>query len=183
VTIVTGHLGEQIEALLGDGRAFGVGLRYAQQPRADGSADAVRRGMEAGATPPLVVTAADMVFGRGDVARFVAEFAATGVAGAIAARREPPPRPGRAPIRIEAGRVTRVIDDDPDNPLSGAPLWGVGEEIAASLGDLPGPPYELATAFQRAIDDGATVAGIEISRTRDLTNPVDLVAENFPYLL
>src|SRR6266511_5077749 len=59
VTVVTGHLAEQVETLLGDGNAYGLELRYARQPSADGSADAVRRALVAGARPPLLVTAAD----------------------------------------------------------------------------------------------------------------------------
>ena len=47
---------------------------------------------------------------------------------------------------------------------------------------LPGPPWELADAYQRAIDDGLEIAAIEIGKTRDLTDPLDLVEENFPYL-
>ena len=43
VTVVTGHLAEQVERLLGDGSGFGLELRYARQPRPDGSADAVSR--------------------------------------------------------------------------------------------------------------------------------------------
>ena len=36
VTVVTGHLAQQVEALLGDGSAFGLELRYARQARPDG---------------------------------------------------------------------------------------------------------------------------------------------------
>ena len=44
------------------------------------------------------------------------------------------------------------------------------------------PPYELGNAFQSAIDTGETVMAVEIGKTRDLTYPLDLVKENFPYL-
>jgi hypothetical protein len=37
-------------------------------------------------------------------------------------------------------------------------------------------------ALQRAIDDAARVAGVEIGRTRDLTFAVDLLEQNFDYL-
>ena len=47
---------------------------------------------------------------------------------------------------------------------------------------LQAPPYELAEAFQSLIDAGEIVYGVEIGPTRDLTNPLDLVQENFPYL-
>jgi len=75
-----------------------------------------------------------------------------------------------------------VLDDDPGNPLSGAPLWGVGRELVPFLDRLPGPPFELAEALQRAVDSGHEVAGIEIGATRDLTDALDFVEENFPYL-
>ena len=58
-----------------------------------------------------------------------------------------------------------------------------GRPVAERIsGDLPGPPFELAHAFQEAIDAGERVAAIEIGKTRDLTDPLDLVEENFPYL-
>ena len=55
---------------------------------------------------------------------------------------------------------------------------------AFRLQPLPGrPPYELGDVFQRAIDAGVAVSAIQVGRTRDLTSPVDLVRENFPYLV
>jgi NDP-sugar pyrophosphorylase family protein len=180
--VVTGHLAAQVEALVGDGSAFGLAVSFVRQPEPLGSADAVLRAVRAGARPPLVAAAADTVFARGDLRRFVSET--EGAAGAIAVRREPPPSPShRSAVRVEDGRVTRVLDDDPRNPLAGAPLWLLGSAAARFLDPLPGtPPYELSTVFQRAIDSGERVLGIEIGPTRDLTAPLDLVRENFPYL-
>jgi NDP-sugar pyrophosphorylase family protein len=173
ITVVTGHLAEQVEALLD-----GLRLRFVRQPEPLGSADAVRR---AALGPPYLVLGADTVFSPGDVGRFLE--AACGADGAIAVRRDPPPSPThRSAVRVDNGRVMRVLDRDPENPLAGAPLWFVGDAVAPHLAGLPGPPYELAEAFQRAIDAGAHVAGVEISRTRDLTFPLDLVVQNFPYL-
>jgi len=174
VTVVTGHLAEQVEALLA---GFDHELRFVRQPRADGSADAARR---AALDPPYLAVAADTLFTPGDVGRFLA--ASAGHDGAIAVRRVPGPGPGRTAVRVEEGIVTRVVDDDGDNPLAAAPLWLVGAAVHARLAGLPGPPFELARAFQQAIDAGARVAGVEIGRTRDLTRPVDLVRENFGYL-
>lgn len=183
VTIVVGHLAEQVEALVGDGTAFGVRVRYARQPEALGSADAVRRALAAGARPPFVVAGADTVFARGDVGAFAARFAAGGAAAALAVRREPPPGAGRSPVRVESGRVVRVPDADGAGTLSGAPLWGLTAGVSPFLENLPGPPHELADAAQRAIDAGHVMEAVEIGPTRDLTYPVDLVLENFPYLL
>src|SRR5204862_7133066 len=71
--VVTGHLAEQVEALVGDGSAFGLDVSFVRQAEPLGSADAMLRAVRAGAQPPLVVTAADTVFARGDLRRFVAE--------------------------------------------------------------------------------------------------------------
>jgi CTP:molybdopterin cytidylyltransferase MocA len=150
VTVVTGHLAEQVEELLGDGSAFGVDVRYARQPDPEGSADAVRRAVASGAKPPLVVSAADTLYTSGDVARFAAAFAASGSPSALAYA--PDGRP--------------------------APLWGLTPAVTALLDDLRGPPFELLEAVERA----GEVARVEIGKTRDVTGPLDLVRENFPYL-
>jgi glucose-1-phosphate thymidylyltransferase len=174
VTIVIGHLPERVEALLA---GFDHGIRFVRQPEPLGSADAVRR---AGLNPPYLVVGADTLFTTGDIRTFLE--AAGGGDGAIAVRRSPGPGPDRAAVQVADGRVTRVLDDDPANPLAGAPLWLVNRAVHDELAGLPGPPFELAVAFQRAIDRGARVLGVEIGPTRDLTYPVDVVLENFPYL-
>ena len=181
VWLVTGHLAEQVEALAGDGSAFGLQVTSVRQPGVLGSADAVQRALGAGATTPLVVTAADTVFGQGDIRRFLDAVTPAKPAGAVAVRRNPPPGPGRGAVRSENGRVTSIADDDPENPWSGAPLWLVDRPVAERL-CRDRPPYELGNAFQSAIDDGEPVISVEIGKTRDLTYPLDLVKENFPYL-
>jgi CTP:molybdopterin cytidylyltransferase MocA len=133
VTVVTGHLAEQVEELLGDGSAFGVEVRYARQPSPDGSADAVRRAVEAGVRPPFLVSAADTLYTPGDVGRFAGAFIASGKPSALAYA--------------------------PDG--SPAPLWGLTGAVL--LDGLAGPPFELLEAVQRAgeiarVDIGKTRA-------------------------
>jgi hypothetical protein len=164
---VTGHLAEQIEELLD-----GLDVRFVRQPEPEGSTDAVRRALEAGAGLPSLVCAADTVFRHGDVAK----MARAEAAGAVAYR----PDPRKARIEIEDGLVRRVVARDESLPFSSAPLWLLTEEIG--LEELSGPPFELSAAFQRAIDAGKRVAAVEIGPTRDLTVATDLVRENFPYL-
>jgi NDP-sugar pyrophosphorylase family protein len=181
VWLVTGHLREQIERLAGDGSAFGVEVRVVHQPEVLGSADVVQRALGAGAALPVLVSAADTVYRRGDVARFAAEYLSAGTAGAVAIRLDPPPGPGRGAVRRRNDRVEQMRDDDPGNPWSAAPLWVLGASIAERL-CRDRPPYELENAFQATIDAGETVIAVEIGKTRDLTYPLDLVEENFPYL-
>ncbi len=169
-TVVIGHLGEQIERLVGDGSGFGLDVRYARQVTPDGSADAV---LAAAPVAPYLVLGADKRFTGGDIGRFAAAFADSGTAGAIAVEA----RPGT--VEIRDGLVERVLGKG----LVGAPLWAVGPALAGHVEARPGkPPFELALAFQHAIDAGERVAGIQIGPTRDLTAPVDVLEENFPYL-
>ena len=108
-TVVVGHLGEQVRALLGDGTAFGLEVRYAEQPEPRGSADAVLRALAAGARPPLLVSAADTVFRHGDLARAAAEWLASGAAAGIAARPVPPEElRERSAVRVENARVVEL---------------------------------------------------------------------------
>ena len=102
--------------------------------------------------------------------------------GHFAVRRDPPPDPPhRFATRVEDGRVTVVLDDDPATPTSGAPLWAFGPELVQYL-CRDESPYELGNAFALAVAAGLEIRGVEIGKTRDLTHPADLVRENFPYL-
>ena len=170
VTVVTGHLAGQVEQLVGDGRGFGLDVAYARQESPDGSAHAV---VAAAAEPPYLVLGADVVFSPGDVAGFASAYAEYGASGALAVG----PVPGT--VEVRDGRVERILGDG----VLGMPLWAVGEAIAPHVEALPGErPFELATAFQLAIDAGEHVAGIEVGPTRGLTTPFDLLEQNFPYL-
>ncbi|HLY95227.1 MAG TPA: nucleotidyltransferase family protein [Gaiellaceae bacterium] len=181
--VVTGHLAEQVEELVGDGSGFGLGVHFVRQPGVLGSADAVRRALAAGAEPPCLVVAADTVFTPGDVARFAQEFVSSTAAGAMSGRFDPPADPPhRFALKVVDGLVVTPVDRDPANRLGSAPLWGFGPELVPFLADLSGPPYELGDAYAHAIASGLAIAGVTIGKTRDLTHPVDLVQENFPYL-
>jgi NDP-sugar pyrophosphorylase family protein len=170
-TVVTGHLAEQVEALLGDGSGFGLEVRYARQPEPAGSADAVRR---AGEEPPYLVAAADTWFAAGTTAHVAAEALEH---GALAVRRAAAP----VPVRVRDGLVERVRDPGAPAGYAGAPLWVVGPAVHERL-CLDNRPWELGNAFQAAIDAGKPIAAVEIGATRDLTTPADLLEHNFPYL-
>jgi NDP-sugar pyrophosphorylase family protein len=172
VTVVTGHHAEQVERLL-DG--FPLDVRFVRQPEPLGSADAVLR---AGPEPPVLVVAADTLFRRGAVGRFLA--AGEGAQGALAVR--PLTKPGQLRVRVEGGRLLELDDRDESSTTTGAPLWLLGAAVVERLEGLSGPPFELLEAFRRALDAGHEIRAVAIGGTRDLTDPLDLVRENFPYL-
>jgi NDP-sugar pyrophosphorylase family protein len=182
VWLVTGHLARQVEALAGDGAAFGLEIVTVAQPIAKGSAEALARALAAGAAPPFLLAAADTVFPPGAVGDFARTWEAGGADGAIAARAGGPSHTTR--LVVEDGRILRIRDRE--GRLTAAPLMGLQEAVVRELPAVCRPPFkapfEVADAFQRAIDAGATVAAIPTGATRDLTNPLDLVEENFPYL-
>ena len=181
VWVVTGHLAEQVERLVGDGSSFGVDVHTTRQPGVLGSADAVRRALDAGAETPCLVLAADTVFRRGDIGLVLDAYEKSGAAGAIAVRDDPPPGPGRRVVEVRDGHVV-AIGGDASGRLSGAPLWGLGGPVADRL-CLDREPYELENAYRAALDAGETIVAVEIGKTRDLTDQLDLVEENFPYLM
>ena len=185
-TIVVGHLGRQVRALVGDGAAFDLRVRYVEQPRADGSGDAVRRALEAGIEPPLLVTAADTVYARGDVGLARARWEESGAAGALAVRAVVAADvSGRATVTTQGERLLAIggpAERRGERTLTAAPLWFLGAEVARRVALVPGPPFELADAFRSALDDGEPLLAVEIRPTRDLTRPEDVVARNFPYL-
>jgi NDP-sugar pyrophosphorylase family protein len=184
IWLVTGHLAGQVERIAA-GEAFGLDVRAVRQPRPDGSGDAVRRALDAGAEPPLLVTAADTVYGQGAVESFARAFAESGAAGAIAVRRQPG-RSRATRIGVDGGRVVRVSDPGSSDDLTAAPLMALGETVVREIPVVCEPPfqppYEVAAAFQRRIDAGDRVLAVDTGTTRDLTDPLDLVRENFPYL-
>ncbi len=179
-TVVTGHLAEQIETLLGDGRAFGLAVETVRQPEPLGSADAVTRAVRAGATPPLLVTAADTVFTRGDIGRVLDTWERSSAAAAVGVRLGG--RPDQTPVTVKHGRVV-ALGAPAEAAHSATPLWLLGEELSAALAEVRGPPFEIARAVQDALDAGQEILALPMGRTRDLTRPADVALHNFPYLV
>jgi hypothetical protein len=84
-------------------------------------------------------------------------------------------------VEVENGFATRISFAGKSS-FAHASLWGLGAELTPYLAGLGGPPFELLEAYQRALEDGLRVSAFEVGPTRDLTDPLDLVQENFPYL-
>lgn len=184
-TIVVGHLAGEIERLIGDGAGFGLGVRYARQSKALGSADAVRSALDAGAKPPLLVLGADTVFQPGTLDGVCKRWRDSQTAGGLAVREVPSHEvPDRSSVAVDGDRLVSVVEKprDASGTLAGAPLWFLGPELCALLPELPGPPFELASAAERALAAGLDLAALRIGPTRDITRPEDVVLRSFPYL-
>lgn len=178
VTVVTGHLAKQVERLVGDGTAFGLRARFVRQREPLGSADAVLRALEGGATPPLLITGADTVFSSGDLARAVEAWQGTSAAGALGVRQGG--REEQTPVLVEGTTVVQIGGQN--HAHTAAPLWILGEELVAALREVPGPPFEIANAVGEAIARDREILALPLGPTRDLTRPTDVVRQNFAYL-
>jgi dTDP-glucose pyrophosphorylase len=174
--IVVGHLAPEVEQLVGDGTAFGLEIGYARQPEAVGSADAVRRALEAGARPPFLVTAADTVYRPGALANAAAAWIRSGAAGGLGVRRSD--KLEKMPVTVADGRVAAFGEGE----TAAAPLWFLDDGLAGALAGLSGPPYELADAFRAALAAGRDIRALDVGATRDITHPEDVMTENFTYL-
>ena len=115
IVVVTGHLAEQVEAILSP---LPYELRFVRQPPGLGSSDAVAR---AKAKPPYVVTAADTRYAPGDLARFVRE--AGSADGAIALHGD-----HRPPLWLVGERVARFLD-----PLPGKAPYELQDVFQAAI--------------------------------------------------
>jgi choline kinase len=178
VTVVTGYLTEQVESLVGDGTVFGLEVRFVRQPERLGSADAIRRALQGGVTPPVLVTAADTVFVPGDIRAAAERWLDSGTAGGLGVRRGG--RPDQTPVRVEGNRI---VEMGRAGQHTAAPLWLLSQEITDRLDGVPGPPFEVASAVQDILAAGEEILALELGPTRDLTHPADVLAHNFPYLL
>ena len=179
VTVVTGHLAEPLEELVGDGSGYGVEACTVRQPRPDGSADAVRVAFESGAAAPAIVVAADTVFQRGDIALFKQrlphrEQRAPWRCAAI-------PRPARDALRSRSRARHADSRLRSERGARVRPALGPGPPRPSELRGLPRlVPYGFVEAYQRSTA-GALVKE-EIGSTRDLTRPLRLGFEELPYL-
>lgn len=177
-TVVTGHLAEKVEAVVGDGSSYGLEVAYARQPERLGSADAFRRALDAGAGPPFLVSAADTVFQPGAIGRAAGAWQASTAPGGLGVRRCDGEE--KTPVGVEGGRVVAIGDVESD--LRAAPLWLLAAELIPYVERTEGPPFELAAAVREAIAEGTEILALEVGPTRDLTWPEDVMVENFPYL-
>lgn len=170
----------------------GTQVRFVEQPVAHGSADAIQHGLAAIDTAAAsVIAACDTAWHDEDVGSMFVEHDSRQPLVTMAARRWPLEQlPHRSCLSLDDdGRVLRVIEkpapDEITSALSGSPLyvvdpafWPYVEAVRPSANGKA----ELASALQAAIDDGEAVHSVEVSDTRDLTRPLDLLRSNFPYL-
>ena len=145
-TVVTGHLAEQVEALLGDGSASArASLRAPAASRTAPPTPSPRRS-------PRRRRAAPRHRGRHGLRAAATSALRRARTGQRRRRSRSPRGRGRragGAVRVERRRVARVLDDDPANPLTARRSGGSAPDARAAPRRPAGPPFELADAFQQ----------------------------------
>jgi glucose-1-phosphate thymidylyltransferase len=136
--ITTPHDGPQFQALLGDGSAWGITLRYAAQPRPEGIAQALLIGREFIAGERIALVLGDNIFhGEGFTALLHRAAASTAGAVIFAYAVSDPGRYGV--VEFDADGKARAIVEKPKPPPSPYAVTGLyfyderASDIAATL--------------------------------------------------
>lgn len=185
VVLVVGHLGHEIEAVVGDGAAHGLAVSYVQQAQPLGIAHALACARER-LDRPFLCLLGDVFFEAADLARLTA--ALDGADAVLGVRAEEDPREiahNFAVTMDEAGWV-RALEEKPRVAQAG---WkGVGlylfrppflEVVATTPPSALRNERELTAAIQRYVESGARVRAVACAgRDFNLSGPADLLAAN-----
>lgn len=182
VIIVIGYLGQQIEALMGDGARFGVRIRWCRQGRAEGTARALQLAEPHVGRDPFVLVWGDILVSAPFYRQFVQAFEAAPCDAQLAVNEIDDPWRGAA-VYVRAGwRVARVEEKPPRRTarthwnnagimILTAPIF----EYARRLTPSPRGEYELPEAVAQMISDGLVVRAVPVQGFwSDVGTPADL---------
>lgn len=182
VGIVVGATAEEIEAAVGDGSAWGLGITYIPQEAPLGLAHAVLTAREFIGGDPFVMYLGDNVLLEG-LGRFVERFERHRPNAQIFLARVPEPERFGVAV-LEDDRVTRLVEK-PGEPISDLALVGVYlfdetvVEAAGAIRPSARGELEITDAIQYLIDTGRTVRAEMVSGWwKDTGRPEDLLEAN-----
>jgi NDP-sugar pyrophosphorylase family protein len=161
VVLCVGHLGEQVEAALGDGRRFGLSLAYAHDGGTLlGTGGALRQAL------PLLGEAFLVLYGDSylecDYADVARAFLASGRRGLMTVFRNDG-RWDASNVELRDGRIARYDKQDRSGTLTHID-WGLGALRASALAGYPaGQKLDLATVYADLVAAGQ-LAAYEVTR-------------------
>ncbi len=171
IVINHAHLGQMIEAALGDGRRFGVRVDYSAEGQALGTAGGIAKALPLLGTGPFLVVNGD-IFCDFDFAALATR--ALGAKSAHLVLVPNPPHHAQGDFSLDHG-MARV---------RGEPRWtfsGVGmyrAELFESL--LPGSKAQLVTLLHAAMARERVGAEVHVGAWHDVGTPERLAALNAP---
>ncbi len=189
VVIVVGYMKEEIKTFVGT-ESFAMHINYVHQEQAKGSGDALKRAGEL-LDQAVIVIASDTVFRTSEIREMIALFQSSDLNALVGLRKLPLEQlKRRSTVRIDQnGFIEQIIEKPQEgailSSISAAPVFVFSPKIWVYLENLApskNGKYELATAIQSLIKNEGKVKGYFLSRSRDITRPIDVLRENFAYL-
>lgn len=177
--LITGYRAEVIEEFFGDGRTFGVSLRYIRQPTASGTGSAALLARDFIGDEPFLLTYGDILTAPENYRMMIQEFCRGGRLGPDGTETSPRTATttpldglvstwqgedltkGGAVLVGEDGCVCDIVEKgkaaDLKNAFYNAGIYILPPQIFAALATLPKSPrgeYELTDAIKQIIRDG-----------------------------
>ncbi len=162
IILVIGHLGYAIAQHFGDGKNFGVKIRYVEQEETLGIAHALGR-LEPYISSPFLLFLGDIFFITEDLSIMVEHFSTKNVNAVLAVKNELDPEAIKrnfAVILDDGKHIKRVIEKPRyvTNQLKGCGLYLFDLHIFDAIRRTPRTAlrdeYEITDAIQILIDDG-----------------------------
>ena len=182
VGIVVGQTADEIEAAVGDGRAFGLNVTYVPQAAPLGLAHAILTARDYVGADPFVTYLGDNVL-LGGIVRFVREFENHRPNAQIFLTRVPEPEHFGVAV-LEGDRVVKLVEK-PREHISDLALVGVYLfdrsifEACETLEPSWRGEYEITEAIQWLLDNGRNVrAEMVTGYWKDTGRPEDLLGAN-----
>lgn len=189
IVVVTGHLGDQIKAYLGDGSKYGVKIFYREQRKPLGMAHALRLGLDF-IEGYVLVSACDSLSPEDHYRELLQRFREEDLDAALSLKVM-----GREEIKEssvvkleEDGSISRIIEkpseDEIISNIACAPLYVFREGIKEYLPKVKKSKrgeYEIQDAIQSMIDDGLRVKGVLSGSWIHLSDIRDFLRLNFGY--
>ncbi len=180
--VVVGHLGEQIQKVLGTGARFGLDLLYRRQETADGTARALLLAENVIGPAPFLLGWGDIVVPREFYARFVRAYVGAPCDAQVAVNEVDDPWRGGAVYVDRDWRVTRLEEKPPRG--TSTTRWNNAGVLALSrrvfdyvhrLVPSTRGEYELPQAIGAMVADGCLVRAHPIRGFwSDVGTPADL---------
>ena len=190
--VVTGYLGDQVEAALGDGRALGLSLAYRRQEQPTGTARAVLLAAADVGDAPFVVSWGDILVPTAFYGELLADYARRPCDALLAVNAVDDPWRGAAVYVDAHWRVERVEEKPPRGTsttgwnnagiMAFAPL---AFDYARRLAPSARGEYELPQAAAQMVRDGRDVRAVpvrgpwsDVGTAEDLAAAQTLFAES-----
>jgi MurNAc alpha-1-phosphate uridylyltransferase len=161
------HKGELIEKELGDGRAFGVSIRYSAEQRALETAGGIAKALPLLGPQPFIAVAAD-VYTDYDFARLAHVTGRVGLAHLVLVAN--PEHNPRGDFALDGSKVSNA----PAHRLTFSGIGLYRPELFAGL--QAGATAKLAPLLREAIQAGAVSGELHRGQWRDIGTPARLAA-------